>query len=535
MNPIILSVCGSLITICCIAQSPAKVNSNCGCDYLPMCKYTAKEKHGDKFYYGINGSENENIFYNCEKGIITKLWKEYETYLAYVDDDYNPFSGTTTTNYYETEENIFKEIVLNYNLPVGGKWTVGAWQCKIIAKNATYESNGKIYKDVLIVRHTKGAKVTFNDFLKSPVNLEKAANNAFFEGQEVSKAYDEYWSREFGYLGSNKVFSTFRLEVLNNLEALSKKSEEGKIAYGKYLLYYFRGVYGLTTEKDKSDSESNNYETRILIRITPEDQIEFIRVGHVKGSQYISYDSICKGTIDIQKKGDSFVAQIKFNGRPEITGRLSKEENRNHLSIGNLLYKERDDLPFNMAKVSGYETILEMNSRIVTLDKYKKQAVTAYQKKQAEIWEKGTLDSSLYGIWYFRNKPYEFQGETRTLLAFYKFSKNGVFERWTRLVVNNIRDTAFNPERGSWTIINGEVHLVLEPNFINIEYAFKENNTGSNSPSLEDDALKPKLLTFPRKVSNAGIPDITAELTFSKWDKPRAYKKISEQEYNHLK
>ena len=149
-----------------------------------------------------------------------------------------------------------------------------------------------------------------------------------------------------------------------------------------------------------------------------------------------------------------------------------------------------------MAKFQVMKTILEMNSHIVTLDKYKKQAVSCVPKEADWNWEKGTLDSSLYGIWHFRNKPYDFKVKPEPCWLSISFQRTGIW-KMDPSCCKQYKRHCINPERGSWTDNKMEKSTISEPNFINIEYAFKKIIRAVITQAWRTMPLKPKLLTFP--------------------------------------
>ncbi len=399
--------------------------NNCGCDYMPLCNYTAKITYKKLVYYGINGSENRSTYYRCEGGIVTMLWTSESEVHTGTGYDYNPFTRSETTiYYYDTETNYHFEAVLNYNLPVGGKWKVPNtdWEYQVLAKGIDHTYEGKVYNNVIHLRLTRGTKMNYEDFLTNV--YAEGKDDVYYEGRSINASQDKYWAKGVGFLNSKNTYDT----VFRMLKSKKVSKDFNK----QRMIARLDAVY-----VNKAESKRN--ESVLYVGIDRKNGVMFLEAISGGGSQSSNiYLTAHEATLEI---GDNMYVEnfdliddkgkrwkANFPGNKKLT--LDGTPYHSSISFDIHTFYPKMSFPGNFsvhefnAKNKG---MVKDYSRIDNLSKDEMIAIIKKEYENKESYFRNDKDEDLIGIWVSptgtsnqANKPGSFQ-------AFY-FFKDGTYK-----------------------------------------------------------------------------------------------------------
>lgn len=217
----------SLIGTVTFSQAKPKVDKNCGCDYFPLCNYdVTKTYDGGKIFRGIRNKDESIVWYNCENGIVTKMWDVKQAVAEMDGDGY----------YYDTyKTTAHEEIILKFNEEKGASWTFDHWESgdgkstivkySIADKLNSIELDGKRYTDVIKIRrincgygYTQENVQTFRSS-----GIKKYQNCVYVDKVLYFSAEDFYYAKNHGLVKSVS-FMNDLLQKQNEYEAsLPKK------------------------------------------------------------------------------------------------------------------------------------------------------------------------------------------------------------------------------------------------------------------------------------------------------------------------
>ena len=212
-------------------QTTTKTDNSCGCDYLPLCNFSAKKTVQGVVYYGLGGSENKRTYYNCTNGVITKLWyTEDEVFSERLWQWRNDINDYGWVDYYKTVDVPHYLIIVKYNVPVGTKWITpkSSWQFSLAEKKATHVYGDKILKDVIKIRTIQGYTATYLEHLKAK---EQNVNAVYYDGQHVTKAEDNYYAKNLGFIYSENAMENIETEEEKNLTTIVREKRKKDEAF----------------------------------------------------------------------------------------------------------------------------------------------------------------------------------------------------------------------------------------------------------------------------------------------------------------
>lgn len=283
-----------------VSQTVSKTVENCGCDYFPMCNYTAKKQFGEDTYYGIKGSEIKGTYYNCKNGIVTVKWFTEEEYLAGRQwqwrSDINDYGYV---DYYDTETVTNTKVLYKFNLPVGSEWKTSTGEgdfetvYRIESKNLSISVNGIKYINILKLSAVTKTKKTQEVYINQQDAYSTSTGkyiyvNTFYDNGEVFKnSLVYYFDKNLGLIKEENTWDDFRLKHPSRLDGI-KSPEEGK----QWQLY-------------------NN--------LTPEQKKEIENIQNAKiQNQKDEENRIAQAKINEKRKNDSLATAFElFKGKPD--------------------------------------------------------------------------------------------------------------------------------------------------------------------------------------------------------------------------
>ena len=223
---------------CFISFSPATVGT-CGCDYFYMCNPTATVKIGTETFYGLNGSEKQEIFYQCKNGVVTMAWYTYNEVLAESRWEWrHDINDYGYVDYYDNERVVNKRIILKTAVPVGTTWSVATGDgdfvrvYKIESKGQKMVVNGKQYNDVLKLSVTTKMPMDRDTYAsqQDAYNIHTGKyifQNTFHNNGSVYKnALVYYYDRNDGLLKEEDVFADLKAKSEGKLEGIKNPSQQ---------------------------------------------------------------------------------------------------------------------------------------------------------------------------------------------------------------------------------------------------------------------------------------------------------------------
>lgn len=459
------------------AQSDNSTKNTCGCDYLSMCNYTAKRNFGGKAYYGINRSEERGRYYRCENGIITLLWVEEVDVYSHSGSDYDIFSKThSTIHYYDTEERYYTEEVLNYNLPVGGKWKVPEtpWEYLVIAKNKTITVNGRQFKNVIQVRCTSGETMPFEQFAKD--FYAKGSDKIYYEGRAISQAEDKYWAKGYGFLKSENVMDTVRINLTSN-QISGKEAQASVEQITKHFLSTYAGVYA-NGSKQQLDIVSNGDSIKYM-GLSQGGKVVFV-FGIGKGpGQIDAYTRACDGKLNINGTMYDYKVTVSncqgkeadFN--PKV--KTVRFQNEFYQYLGEsvtLTFPGTQEYGYNKPTIifpdnfshsnfnaynSGNTTRTNSISNL-SASEIADEVKRSYKIQEGKLVNGGSIEQALLGTWIFTESV---GSKIDSYYDVYRFFKDGTFEQTIFMDGRPERPAQyFVRDKGLWRIINKKLVLL---------------------------------------------------------------------------
>lgn len=511
-----------VVPICMVAQKTSA--SNCGCEYMPLCNYTAKITYKNLTYYGIKGSENKDTYYRCEGGIITMLWTSESEVFAGTGYDYNPFSRSETPiHYYDVETNYHYEPVLNYNLPVGGKWKVPNtnWEYQVMAKGIEYKHEGKVYKNVIRVRVTRGVKMSFDEFLQSV--YAEGKDDIYYEGRSINASQDKYWAKGVGFLESVNTFDT----IYNSFKGKKVSVELNK----KRLLAKLKGVYA-------SNPNPGYNEQLTYLGISKKTGISFLTA--VDNGKYSAADYIeaCTGSIDTDDR--MYTNNYTLLDCEQKKWTIYTKEN-NGPAFKNMMYA-RDDWGFTVDSKSFPDefSVAEFNERHKgKADAFRKVAdlprevIIAAIKKDYENKEskfRGDRDENLVGIWVYKEGQAR-QNNRQDFFRAMHFFRDGTYKQ---TVYSQQQTTTI--EEGRWLAENKKIYLLTSLQQ-QIDDVFQKIARHEGPKFIADipTMVGSNIMQY-KIVENKRTNSITLSFTSNNFGsrKPTLYEKVTESEYRRM-
>jgi hypothetical protein len=451
--------------------------NTCGCDYLPLCNYTAKRTFGGTTYYGIDGSEKNGRYYRCENSKVTLLWIELVDVPAGTGSDYDPFTNThTTIHYYDTEERYYTEQVLDYSLPIGAKWKVpnSPWEYVVISKSKSLTVKDKQYNDVIQLRCTSGETMTFSNYVKEL--YAKGSDNLYYEGRAITRAEDKYWAKGYGFLKSENTMDTVKKELVAKITS-GKIPQATPEQIRQHLLANFSGVYANHTKKALI-ALPNGTPVRYL-GIKQSGNVVFID-GIAKASpQLEAYTNACDGTIEFT--GTMYDYKVTIKNCEGASAGLN--ENTKSFRFSNVSYNYLDEsitLTFPGTAATSYQkptiifpgqfshkAFLNYNAgndnRTTPTSSLNPTQIadkvrTLHKAQEERLSSAGTIEPAFIGTW----MNVESIGSKPDLYYdVYRFFDDGTFEqilfsdgRPDRPVTHIVRD------KGMWRIMNKKLVLL---------------------------------------------------------------------------
>lgn len=238
-------------------------NNNCGCDYFPMCDYTAKKKFGQETYYGIKGSERKGTYYNCKNGIVSVKWFTQDEYLAERQwqwrSDINDYGYV---DYYDTDTKINTKVLYQFNLPVGGEWKISTGEgdfenvYKIESKNYSIAVDGKKYTNVLKLSVITKAKITEDAYIEQQDSYSLTTKryfylNTFYDKGEVFKnSFNYYFDKTLGLIKEENTWAELKRNHVSRIDGVTSADDAQ--------LYAFKVRYKMEKERIADSIESLN-------------------------------------------------------------------------------------------------------------------------------------------------------------------------------------------------------------------------------------------------------------------------------------
>ncbi len=193
------------------AQNATSNKGNCGCNYMPLCDYDLTRSYGGKVYKGIRNDDETVNYYHCENGILTRKFSV---------TIYHGFSDEYFTYH-------FTRILLKENEKPGVMWMEDArnidgrvYRRYILSKHAEYVIEGKLYKDVIIVRQIaqRGSDYTdgYEKMLKTINEFGTTYSDRYYSGGNRLEVYDNYYVRNVGNVFSENKTEYF-IDSLNKI------------------------------------------------------------------------------------------------------------------------------------------------------------------------------------------------------------------------------------------------------------------------------------------------------------------------------
>ena len=222
------------------AQSDKKTSGkkDCGnCPYFPVCNFDTVRTYGGKEYRGIRNKDESVVWYNCENGIVSKMWDVKE---AGVEMDYDGFFYDT----YKTKR--YEEIILKSNEDKGTSWILNNWESgdgkSTVAKSTIADKlssivfDGKTYQDVIKIRRTHcGYGYTEQDVqLFRGSGVKKYQNCLYIDKIVYFGGEDFYYAKNHGLVKRVNIMNDL-LQQQNAKEASVPKTTS--ISDPNHLLY----------------------------------------------------------------------------------------------------------------------------------------------------------------------------------------------------------------------------------------------------------------------------------------------------------
>lgn len=194
-----------------IAQNTNSNKGNCGCNYMPLCNYDLTRSYGGKVYKGIRNDDESINYYNCENGILTRKFSVTIYHTSH--DEYYTYN--------------FTRILLKENEKPGVVWMEDArnidgrvYRRYILSKHAELVIQGKLYKDVIIVRQIAQRGSDFADGEEATLKIINqygtVYSDRFYYGGKRLEVYDNYYVRNVGNVyGENK--TEYYIDSLNKI------------------------------------------------------------------------------------------------------------------------------------------------------------------------------------------------------------------------------------------------------------------------------------------------------------------------------
>lgn len=180
-------------------NNPAN-KGNCGCNYMPLCNYDLTKSYSGKVYKGIRGDDESVNYYNCDNGILTRKFSA--TIYHGSQDEYYTYN--------------FTRILLKENEKPGVMWMEDArnidgrvYRRYIVSKNDEYFIQGKLYKDVIIVRQIAQRGSDYEDGEEAMLRIINqygtTYSDRFYFGGKRLEVHDNYYVKNVGMVyGENK-------------------------------------------------------------------------------------------------------------------------------------------------------------------------------------------------------------------------------------------------------------------------------------------------------------------------------------------
>lgn len=233
------------------SQTIPKTDKNCGCDYFPMCNYTAKKQFGQDTYYGIKGSEKKGTYYICKNGTVTVKWFTEEDYLAERRWEWrSDINDYGYVDYYDTDTKINTKVLYKFNLPVGGEWKTSAGKgdfehiYTIESKTLSISVNGKKFTNVLKLSQITKAKKTEQEFIDYQGLIYL---NTFYDNGEVFKnSYDYYFDKNDGLIKEENTWDELKRKHVSRIDGITSSEQ----------VYAFQLKYKMEKERVADSIES---------------------------------------------------------------------------------------------------------------------------------------------------------------------------------------------------------------------------------------------------------------------------------------